>query len=393
MAKSVKSDGAKSKKAVAQPKKVKAKASPEPKRRVSSKKPDPETLTVVSEAVSDKSKGSTKASLQSKVLNLMKYRATEGKDPEKKSSAQKFLDLYGGKSSKDKEEMLLEYEKNGGRNSNMNWLMAIESKSSDHHGYDMQRKSGMFTRSRGVVFFARSRGAVFFAIIIYTRELTCTSFCLVCRNQILKMNDINPDGMEFDEKARLVQLLIEESRKEFHYEFTWERHDSERELDKFLYYMDLGVTSYDGTKNSQEVSIYQHDIQKNKALKWDQTAVKFECDEFKNLSKALDSLKKEKTKLKSNQDKLEGLEVQLRLKSQSDPALTPKHDTLKNGLETVKNVMDALLVKIIEAQSYRGDEDPAKLHEVAQGLEKTLQTVTDAKDASSKVYDLHKGFA
>ena len=111
-----------------------------------------------------------------------------------------------------------------------------------------------------------------------------------------------------------------------------------------------------------------------------ETEVKFESEEYKALCKSMEALKREKVKLKVPFDKLENLEVALRVKADTDKALDPKHRAVANA----KTALSSLLDGMKRAEAFKGDEEPKILQEMAQELAEATQKAIDAKDAAGK---------
>ena len=135
------------------------------------------------------------------------------------------------------------------------------------------------------------------------------------------MNAFQPDSMTFERKDSLVQHLIAESVEKFAFKAEKKEHPEEKELDKFMYVFYGGNFVDHLKRQEQKVNVYNLDVQKgNKRLKLlqNETEVKFESEEYKGLCKNMEALKCEKLKLKAPFDKLENLEVALRVKADTD---------------------------------------------------------------------------
>ena len=114
-------------------------------------------------------------------------------------------------------------------------------------------------------------------------------------------------------------------------------------------------------RQEQKVNVYNLDVQKgNKRLKLlqNETEVKFESEEYKALCKSMEALKREKVKLKAPFDKLENLEVALRVKADTDKALEPKLRAVSNAKTALSSLLDGLRVLMKRAEAFKGDEEP-----------------------------------
>ena len=209
------------------------------------------------------------------------------------------------------------------------------------------------------------------------------------------MNAFQPDSMTFERKDSLVQHLIAESVEKFAFKAEKKEHPEAKELDKFMYVFYGGSFVDHLKRQEQKVNVYNLDVQKgNKRLKLlqNETEVKFESEEYKGLCKNMEALKCEKLKLKAPFDKLENLEVALRVKADTDKALEPKHRAVSNAKTALSSLLDGLRVLMKRAEAFKGDEEPKILLELAQELAEATQKAMDAKDAACKVELQHRGF-
>ena len=182
------------------------------------------------------------------------------------------------------------------------------------------------------------------------------------------MNAFQPDSMTFERKDSLVQHLIAESVEKFAFKAEKKEHPEEKELDKFMYVFYGGNFVDHLKRQEQKVNVYNLDVQKgNKRLKLlqNETEVKFESE---GLCKNMEALKREKLKLKAPFDKLENLEVALRVKADTDKALEPKHRAVSNAKTALSSLLDGLRVLMKRAEACKGDEEPKILLELESHL-------------------------